>query len=1019
MDDAELIIDELRHAGYDPCWKRVQSEADFLREIMNLPDVILCDYTMPQFDGLRAVTLLRESGLDLPFILISGTVGEDIAVEAMKQGASDYLLKDRTARLGVAIQRALDQKQLQRQRQQGEAELRRAHEALRQMLAHSPAVNYTLRIHGQEVVPVLVSENLERLLGFTPAEFMRYEWWVAGLHPDDRERTLGALAKGIAQGGYSVEYRIRHKNGSYRWIEDSNRVVHDAAGKPNELVGVWTDIHDRKRAEQVVRESERRFREMLETVELIAMTLDKDGRVTFCNDYLLQLTQWKREEVLGADWFAKFIPESNTALKKLFLSTVAVGQIPPHYENPIKTKNGELRDITWNNTMLRDVAGNFIGTASLGLDVTEGKRAEAALRESEAKFRELAGHIDEVFWITNAAKNQMLYVSPGYEKVWGNTCESLYRSPETWMDAIHPEDRERVLHAAMTRQQNGTYDEEYRIIRPDKSIRWIRDRAFPVRNEVGQVERVLGVARDITERKALEEDLRKSEADFRAAFENAAIGVALVDIDGHCLKSNRALQQLLALSEVELREKAFSEFTHPEDVGADLTLYGELIVGKREHYQIEKRYVRKTGEIVHGRLTASMVREPSGKALYSIALLEDISEKKKLEAQFLRAQRMESIGILAGGVAHDLNNVLSPILMSCELLQIKYCDEETRNLLGMIKGGAERGAELVKQILSFARGLEGRRISVQPKHLVRELVNIASKTFPKSICVESHLSRNLWAISGDPTQLHQVLLNLCVNARDAMPDGGVLTIAADNKSLENGSPALDAASKSGPYVVIKVTDTGCGIPAEIREKIFDPFFTTKEIGKGSGLGLSTSLGIVKSHGGFINLKSQPGKGSIFEVWLPANTSAQPSSAPVEEARLPRGRGELILVVDDEAALRSMTRQTLEAYGYIVLTATNGAEALAIYSRHKDGIAAVLTDVMMPVMDGAALTLALKRLNPFVRVIAASGLSNGEQETRVISVGAKRFLPKPYNAETLLNTLAEMLHEPEGSGGLPT
>src|SRR5579883_1197539 len=229
-EDTELILHELRRAGYDPQWTRVETEAEFLAEIEKLPDVILSDYSMPQFNGLRAVKLLRECGLEIPFILISGTVGEDFAVEAMKQGASDYLLKDRTARLGIAVERAMREKHLQRQRQQDEAELRRAHEALRQMLAHSPAVTYTLRIHGQEVVPVLVSENLERLLGFTAAEFVRYEWWVAGLHPEDRDRAVGALTKGIAEYGYSVEYRVRHKNGSYRWIEDSNRVVRDAAG---------------------------------------------------------------------------------------------------------------------------------------------------------------------------------------------------------------------------------------------------------------------------------------------------------------------------------------------------------------------------------------------------------------------------------------------------------------------------------------------------------------------------------------------------------------------------------------------------------------------------------------------------------------------------------------------------------------------------------------------------------------------------------------------------------------------
>jgi CheY-like chemotaxis protein len=222
---------------------------------------------------------------------------------------------------------------------------------------------------------------------------------------------------------------------------------------------------------------------------------------------------------------------------------------------------------------------------------------------------------------------------------------------------------------------------------------------------------------------------------------------------------------------------------------------------------------------------------------------------------------------------------------------------------------------------------------------------------------------------------------------------------------------MDQDNKLGSYIVIKVTDTGTGIPPEIREKIFDPFFTTKEFGKGTGLGLSTSLGIVKSHGGFINLDSEPGKGSTFEVWLPANTCGEQSQAQTEEAQLPRGHGEMILVADDEACLRAMTRQTLEAYGYIVLTAINGVDALAIYSRHKDGIGAVLTDMMMPVMDGAALTLALRRLNPAVRVIAASGLSNPEHQTKAIDAGAKRFLSKPYSARMLLNSLSETLHDP--------
>ena len=890
-NDAELFAAELRSAGFEPKWKRVETEAGYRASLEELPDLIISDYRMPHFSGLRAVDLLHERGLDIPFILVSGAEGEEQAVEAMKHGVTDYLLKDRIGRLGNAVERALEQKRLRDERGRMQQQLAFQAMALSQLLEHSPAVIYALRVEGASVVPTLVSENITRLLGFTVTETLRYEWWVGQLHPEDRDKAIAGVSETLAHGASRTEYRLRHKNGDYRWVDDNRRVVYGPSNQPAKITGLWTDITERKQGEQ-------------------------------------------------------------------------------------------------------------------------------ALRESVEKFHQLAENINEVFWITDSVRNQMLYISPAYERIWGRTCDSLYQSPQSWLEAIHSDDRQRILEAAMAKQQLGEYDETYRIVRPDASVRWIHDRAFPVRTASGEVYRIVGTAEDITERKKLEEDLRKSEAELRVTFENAAIGVALVDAEGHCLKSNRALRQLLGYSKEELRGMVFTEFTHPDDVKADLTLWREMLSGVREHYQIEKRYLRKGGEVVHARLTASMVRGPAGKPQYAVGMVEDITEKKKLEAQFLRAQRMESLGTLAGGIAHDLNNVLAPILISCELLQMEEGDGDKRKLVGMIKGSAERGAELVKQVLSFASGIEGRRVAVQPKHLIREMANIACKTFPKSIRIRFNIANDVCMLLGDPTQLHQVLLNLCVNARDAMPTGGELTIAAENVLAGTSLPDIDQDAKPGAHVVIKVTDTGTGIPAEIRKRIFDPFFTTKEVGKGTGLGLSTSLGIVKSHGGFIRVHSQPGKGSTFEIWLPGKKAEELSAPRVEEVLLPRGHGELILVVDDEAFLRVMTSQTLEAYGYTVLTAANGADAVAIYSRNKDGIEVVLTDIMMPVMDGAALTLALRKINPTVRVIVASGLCDTEHHANAIRAGVKHFLPKPYHAERLLNSLYDILHEQKDCHPVP-
>jgi nitrogen-specific signal transduction histidine kinase/CheY-like chemotaxis protein len=384
--------------------------------------------------------------------------------------------------------------------------------------------------------------------------------------------------------------------------------------------------------------------------------------------------------------------------------------------------------------------------------------------------------------------------------------------------------------------------------------------------------------------------------------------------------------------------------------------------------------------------------------------VRDVTEKKKLEAQFLRTQRLESIGTLAGGIAHDLNNVLAPILMGSELLQTHMPDAQRNELLQTIRVSAERGADLVKQVFLFARGVEGTRVPVEPSYLVKDLVKLLRSTLPKTIAVQTSFAPESWTIQGDATQLTQVLMNLCVNARDAMPRGGRLSINVANLFLDAATPCLHGEIKPGPYLLFQVADTGTGIPAEVVDKIFDPFFTTKEIGKGTGLGLSTVLGIVRSHDGAIDMTSTPGKGTRFSVYLPAvpNETAAPAAAPAPD--LTGGRGELILVVDDEPSICQVTKSTLEAAGYRVLVAGDGNAAVAKYLEYRDRVRLVLADTMMPVMDGPAAIRALQKVDPSVRVIAVTGMRAAGKAGQKPGLGEKACLQKPYTAGKLLQTV---------------
>jgi len=404
-----------------------------------------------------------------------------------------------------------------------------------------------------------------------------------------------------------------------------------------------------------------------------------------------------------------------------------------------------------------------------------------------------------------------------------------------------------------------------------------------------------------------------------------------------------------------------------------------------------------------------LLQELADDMAFGIVTLRARAERRSLEAQFLRAQRLESLGTLAGGIAHDLNNVLAPIVMGVSYLKRGEGREKVLAIIRNIEKSAQRGTDLVKQVLAFGRGAGGERVPVRIDDVVSEIASIIRSTFPKNIVLDLAVVEGLPTVPGDATQLHQVLLNLCVNARDAMPDGGRLSLKAGQVDVDAQFAAMNASTGVGPHVVLEVADEGSGMTREVMDRVFDPFFTTKPPSKGTGLGLSTVLGIVRSHGGFVNVYSEPRVGSTFKIYLPAdNESVSPVAAVAREAGMLRGHGELALIVDDEAAILSVTSQTLETYGYRTLTASDGAEAVALYAQHRAELAVVITDMMMPVMDGPALIVALQRMDPSLPIVGTSGLGGGDNVSRARQAGVAYFLTKPYSAEVLLAMLRTAL-----------
>jgi PAS domain S-box-containing protein len=800
------------------------------------------------------------------------------------------------------------------------------------------------------------------------------------------------------------------------------------------------------------------------------------------------------------------------------------------YETQRLSKQGQLIDVSVSGARFLDHNGNPAGMLVILHDITQRKAMDKALKQSEEKYRLIAETIRDCFWMATPDIDKMLYVSPAYETIWGRSCESLYESPRSFIDAIHPDDMERVMRVMDTaRSQLTEWDSSYRIVWPDGSIRWIEDRGFPVVDEKGKPYLNVGVATDITEHKQVEEELRKSETKFAKAFNCApalmtlskadegtildvndkfcevsgfsraeCIGRTSIDVGwllpedrirlieelqahgsvrGMDLKAqtkNRkeieliysgelmqtASHKLLLSTALDVTERNRAEksqklqstaieqaaeaiiitdargviqyVNHAQEI---LSGYGiHELVGQTPnvlnsdfheanfHEQIwdtigvgkawSGRFInrKKDGTEYHEDATISPIYDQSGNLTNFVVVKHDVTKQIELQAQLLQAQKMEAIGTLAGGFAHDFNNKLQVIAGYVELM---LCDkdlpENYKHDIGIIKQAVDSSAELIKGMMVFSRKTPAELQSLELNKLVEQTRSMLSRSIPKTIEIDLLLADDLWTIKAAPNQIDQILMNLAVNASDAMTDGGRLTIKTNNIVLDDEFCSAYPNTKPGRYALITVTDTGAGMNKDTASRIFEPFFTTKGPGKGTGLGLSVVYGIVEQHGGRIICESKPSEGTTFKIYFPAIDEVNEEEYS-EKKEPPKGQGETILLVDDEPHLVDIVSRQLVRANYSVIKASNGYEALNVYEKHRKEIGLVILDLLMPGLSGKQCLEALRKFDPNVRVLIASGAMNSAIEVDLKEIGAKGFIAKPFDTPQLLEKIRKIIDE---------
>jgi two-component system cell cycle sensor histidine kinase/response regulator CckA len=650
--------------------------------------------------------------------------------------------------------------------------------------------------------------------------------------------------------------------------------------------------------------------------------------------------------------------------------------------------------------VLKDRMRRLIAAIPRALSDHQQRRARREMEEAHFRLASVLESTPDFVGMTGV-DGRAFYVNHAGLRMLGLT-EGQDPGMLSMADFYPPEIAQRIFAQAIPAAlQRGTWSGETTLLSRDGKTIPVSQVIIAHQVPGGQVQYLSTIMRDLTAVKAAESQIRE-QADL---INKARDAIIVTDLAGAVSFWNQGAERITGWLAAEVIGKKFAEIFGGK-CEARLKAWHEALAAADE-WRGELQLLKKTGQLLILEGSSTLIRDDRGQPKSRLSIVSDVTEQKKLHEQFLRAQRLESIGMLAAGIAHDLNNVLAPILMAAPMLRERASDPGDLRMLETLEKSAERGAGLVRQILAFAQGTDGGRQLVQVKHLVRDISGIVRETFPKNIRLEEEIPRAPWPVNANPTQIHQVLLNLCVNARDAMPNGGTLYLRVEHAVLDEKAATGIEGARPGTWVVLHVEDTGTGIAPEVLAHMWEPFFTTKELNKGTGLGLSTVRGIVDGHGGFVTLRTVVGEGTTFRVYLPAAEPDLKTASATLHPFLQRGTGELILIADDELHVRDVTAATLARHGYRVLLAGDGTEAVALFAPRSSEIKLVITDLGMPNLDGAAFAGIVRHLNPRVKILAISGDTSAKSTPQLQSF-SDAFVLKPFKADALLAAVHQLL-----------